>query len=66
MQATETMWDMMNSSSYVRVLAGPVGSGKSVCTSHELMKLAMLQEPNAYGERKTRSLIVRNTADQLR
>lgn len=60
------MWEMMQSPAYVRVLAGPVGSGKSVCTCHELMKLAMLQNPNEYGERKTRSLIVRNTADQLR
>lgn len=66
MKATQTMWEMMNSPAYVRVLAGPVGSGKSVCTSHELMKLAMMQEPNSLGERKTRSLIVRNTADQLR
>lgn len=66
MKATKAMWEMMNSPKYVRVLAGPVGSGKSVCTSHELVKLAMLQEPNEAGERKTRSLIVRNTADQLR
>ena len=66
MQATQTMWDMMQSDKYVRVLAGPVGSGKSVCASHELMKMAMMQEPNEKGERKTRSLIVRNTADQLK
>lgn len=66
MKATQTMWEMMQSPKYVRVLAGPVGSGKSVCTSHELVKLALMQEPNAQGERKTRSLIVRNTADQLR
>ncbi len=66
MKASPTMWEMMNSDKYVRVLAGGVGSGKSVCVSHELMKLAMMQQPNANGERKTRSLIVRNTADQLR
>jgi len=65
-KATPTMWEMMNSDKYVRVLAGAVGSGKSVCTSHELVKLAMMQAPNLDGERKTRSLIVRNTADQLR
>lgn len=66
MKASPTMWEMMNSDKYVRVLAGGVGSGKSVCVSHELMKLALMQKPNAQGERKTRSLIVRNTADQLR
>jgi hypothetical protein len=66
MKATKAMWEMMESPKYVRVLAGPVGSGKSVCTSHELVKLAMMQEPNQAGERKTRSLIVRNTVDQLK
>jgi len=65
-QTTETMWELMESPKYVRVIAGPVGSGKSVCTSHELVKLAMMQAPNAEGQRKTRSLIVRNTADQLK
>ena len=66
MRATTAMWSMMQSNAYVRVLAGPVGSGKSVCTSHECVKLSMLQAPNAEEERKTRTLIVRNTADQLR
>jgi hypothetical protein len=64
-QATETMWDFMQSEAYVRLIAGPVGSGKSVTCCHELVKLAMQQEPNARGERKSRALIVRNTADQL-
>jgi hypothetical protein len=56
----------MLSESYVRVLAGPIGSGKSVCCAHELMRWATEQEPNTAGIRKTRFLIVRNTADQLR
>jgi hypothetical protein len=60
------MWAFMNDPAYVRVIAGPVGSGKSVCCSHELVKLALSQAPNDDGERKTRHLIVRNTADQLR
>lgn len=59
------MWDFMESPAYVRLIAGPVGSGKSVCCCHELVKLAMQQEPNERGERKSRALIVRNTADQL-
>lgn len=64
-QATETMWDFMNSDQYVRVIAGSVGSGKSVACCHELVKLAMQQEPNAKGQRKSRALVTRNTADQL-
>jgi len=64
-RATPTMWEFMNDSSFVRVIAGAVGSGKSVCCCHELIRLALQQEPNDKGQRKTRSLIVRNTADQL-
>ena len=64
--ASPTMEDFMLSDSYVRVLAGPIGGGKSVCCAHELMRWAMGQAPNQAGVRKTRFLIVRNTADQLR
>ena len=64
--ASQTMEDFMLSDAYVRVLAGPIGGGKSVCCAHELMRWACDQKPNAEGIRKTRMLIVRNTADQLR
>jgi hypothetical protein len=59
------MWSFMQSDAYVRLLAGPVGSGKSVCCVHELVKLGLQQQPNARGLRKSRALVVRNTADQL-
>jgi len=65
-KATPTMTAFMQSSAYVRVLAGPIGSGKSVCCTHDLMYWASLQAPNEDGIRKTRFLIVRNTADQLK
>lgn len=64
--ATPTMADFMESPKYVRVLAGPIGGGKSVCCAHDLMAWSTEQQPNSKGERKTRFLIVRNTADQLR
>lgn len=64
--ATKTMEDFMLSTAYVRLLAGPIGSGKSVCCAHELMRWATEQRPNEDGIRKTRFLIVRNTADQLK
>lgn len=60
------MAEFMLSDSYVRVIAGPIGSGKSVDCAHELMRWASDQAPNAEGIRKTRFLIVRNTADQLK
>lgn len=57
----------MLSRKYVRLLAGPVGGGKSVCCAHELFRWATsVQSPNREGVRKTRFLIVRNTADSLR
>lgn len=64
--ASPTQEEFMLSTKYVRVLAGPIGGGKSVACAHELMRWAGDQAPNAAGERKTRFLIVRNTSDQLR
>lgn len=64
--ATPTMEDFMLSEAYVRLLAGPIGSGKSVCCVHELLRWATDQKPNRQGIRKTRFLICRNTNDQLR
>ena len=60
------MRDFMLSPAYVRLIAGPIGSGKSVCCAHELIRWATTQNPNHEGIRKTRFLIVRNTADQLK
>lgn len=64
-KATPTMREFMLAPHFVRILAGPIGGGKSVACVHELVRLATLQEPNSNGVRKTRALIVRNTADQL-
>lgn len=64
--ATPTMREFMLSDAYVRVLGGPIGSGKSVDCCHELMRWACEQEPNNAGVRQTRFLIVRNTSDQLK
>lgn len=50
----------------VRGYMGPVGNGKSVCCINELHRLAVLQEPNDHGIRKTRWIVVRNTSLELR
>ncbi len=63
---TKTMWEFMDDQAFVRVIGGPIGSGKSICCIHELVKSAIQQKPNANGERKSRTLIVRNTLDQLK
>lgn len=65
--ATKTMGEFMLSPAYVRILAGPVGGGKSVCCAHELLRWATsVQQPNSEMVRKSRFLIVRNTSDQLK
>ena len=56
----------MKSDAKMRVLMGPVGSGKSVACSFEVVRRAALQEPDANtGKRRTRAAIVRETARQL-
>ena len=55
----------MLSDAKMRVLMGPVGSGKSVASSFEVIRRATMQEPNQQGIRKTRAAIVRETARQL-
>jgi len=55
----------MMSDAKMRVLMGPVGSGKSVTSSFEIVRRASMQEPNEQGIRKTRAAIVRETARQL-
>ncbi len=44
---------------------GPVGSGKSVASTFEVIRRASMQEPNKQGIRKSRVAIVRETARQL-
>jgi hypothetical protein len=50
----------------IRVLAGPIGGGKSVSCAFELMRWACNQQPDSQGVRKTRFAVVRNTVDQLK
>jgi hypothetical protein len=56
----------MKSDAKMRVLMGPVGSGKSVTCSFEIIRRASQQEPDPNtGKRRTRAAIVRETARQL-
>ena len=55
----------MSSNSKMRVLMGPVGSGKSVASCFEVIRRASQQAPNKQGIRKSRVAIVRETARQL-
>lgn len=62
---TPTSAKFMESNGKMRVLMGPVGSGKSVTCCFEVVRRASMQEPNEQGIRKTRALVVRETARQL-
>jgi len=56
----------MKSDAKMRVLMGPVGSGKSVTCSFEVVRRAAMQEPDqTTGKRRSRAAIVRETARQL-
>lgn len=55
----------MQSDAKMRVLMGPVGSGKSVTCSFEVVRRASEQAPDRNGMRRTRFAIVRETARQL-
>jgi len=55
----------MNSSAKMRVLMGPVGSGKSVASCFEIVRRASQQKPGQDGIRRSRAAIVRETVRQL-
>ncbi len=55
----------MLSNAKMRVIKGPVGSGKSVCCCFEVVRRASQQAPDATGIRRSRCIVVRQTARQL-
>jgi len=61
----KTAREFMKSDAKMRAFMGPVGSGKSVACSFEVIRRATLQKKGADGVRKTRAAVVRETARQL-
>ena len=64
--APPTVARFMRSDAPVRLILGPVGSGKSVGDCMEIARRAAMQAPNRQGIRKTRWVIVRSTYQQLK
>lgn len=60
-----TLGRFMASDARIRVVRGPVGSGKSTVMVVELLRRACEQAPGPDGIRRTRGVIVRNTLGQL-
>ena len=65
-QAPPTISRFMLDNHMVRLLLGPYGSGKTTGCIMELAKRMLEEYPDATGVRRTRFVIVRNTAQQLR
>lgn len=51
--------------SFVRVVMGPLGSGKTTACCYEIMMRALQQAPDDLGLRRTRWLVCRNTVPEL-
>lgn len=65
--APATLSNFMRSNKRIRIVRGPVGSGKSSAMVMELLRRALEQTPDPKdGIRRTRFVIVRNTMPQLK
>ena len=64
--APPTCGRFMQSKAFGRLLAGPVGSGKTTACIFELLRRACEQAPSHDGKRYTRFAIVRQTLKQLK
>ena len=62
---SKTCTEFMNSDAKMRVLMGPVGSGKSVASCFEIVRRASQQHPIQDGVRRSRAAVVRETVRQL-
>lgn len=65
-RATRVAADFHADNSYVRLLLGAVGTGKTVCCCIEILRRAMEQEADAQKIRRTRWAVVRNTYPELK
>lgn len=64
--APPTCAKFMKSEKFGRLIAGPVGSGKTTACIMELLRRAILQAPAADGLKYTRFAVVRQTLKQLK
>jgi hypothetical protein len=63
--ASPTMEQFHLSEARIRMIMGPIGSGKSVACCMELFRCGMNQQPDDQGIRRTRMVVVRNTFPEL-
>ena len=61
-----TLWQAHNDHSPIRIIMGPVGSGKTTYWCFEIMRRACEQQPSPDGYRRFKAAWVRNTMPELR
>lgn len=61
-----TLWNVWNDNNPVRIILGPVGSGKTTFWCFEIMRRACEQEPSPDGYRRFKAAWVRNTMPELK
>jgi len=62
-----TLFDFMLADEFVRVVIGPVGGGKTFMLCNEVMRRALMQQPNEKDNiRYSRWIFVRNTMPELK
>lgn len=64
--ASPTLSRFHASTKFIRVVRGPAGSGKSVGCVFEMLRLALIQRPQADDVRRSRFLVMRNTMPELK
>ena len=64
--APPSVSELMRSEAFFRLIAGPIGSGKTTGLIFELMRRTLLQRPAPDGYRYTRWAILRQTLQQLK
>lgn len=65
-EATPTIGRFMESDAFVRILLGPVGSGKTTGVIFEALRRSREQAPGPDGIRRTRWVIARQTLEQMK